>query len=302
MTTPRYLPRSWWADSDWPRGGAQLVDDDLHRLGNVNHYPGRERDFGIMTLTNLRHNLRGWYSYHVDTRGWTDIGYQMCVSMTTEGPVVVDLRGIGRVPAAHASASNPRANWHGGATLWTIGNTEVIHPDLIDAYRHFRHEVWLPRWPTATGVTHHRRVPGASTSCAGNNMEKLVVSGTLTAKPGPTLPPEDDELNETQAKQLADLHALLTGATDQWPNKLMAAVGRIDGTLHTDVTDLWPSKLMPAMQRVDAAVAKTNPALVALQTLVQQNAITLNQVLGALDGVDEATVAALKSAINAPAS
>ena len=183
MSEPTYLPRSWWADSSWSRGGAQLVADDLHRLGNVCHYPGRASAFGVMSLANLRSNLRGWWSYHVKTRGWSDIGYQACVSMTTQGPVVVDLRGIGRVPAAHASASNPRANWHGGATLWTIGNTETPHPELMEAYRHFRTEVWLKRWPTAKGVTHHRRVPGAQTKCAGDKMELLVRAGTLTQPP-----------------------------------------------------------------------------------------------------------------------
>jgi hypothetical protein len=199
VVTPTYLPRSWWADDDWPRGGAQLVDDDLDKLGNVCHYPGRASAFGIMTLSNLRSNLRGWYNFHVNTRGWSDIGYQMCMSMTTEGPVVVDLRGIGRVPAAHASASNPRANWHGGATLWTIGNTETIHPDLIEAYRHFRTQVWLKRWPVATGVTHHRRVPGAQTSCAGDNMDKLVLSGTL--RQPPIGDPGDDEMSVADARQ-----------------------------------------------------------------------------------------------------
>ena len=91
-----------------------------------------------------------------------------------------------------------------------------------------------------------------------------------------TIPPPDDsgggidledDLNETQAKQLADLHTLLTGATDQWPNKLMAAVAAIDTTMHTEVTELWPSKLMPAMQRVDANVAalvlQSDPAATA---------------------------------------
>jgi hypothetical protein len=189
VTAPTYLPRSWWADDDWKRGGAHLVDDELWRLGNVCHYPGRIRAFEIMTLSNLRHNLRGWYNYHVNTRGWADIGYGMCVSMTTEGAVVVDLRGIGRVPAAHASSTNPRANWHGGATLWTIGNTEPIHPEMVDAYRHFRRNVWLKRWPTATGVTHHRRVPGAQTGCAGDNMNSLVVSGALTRPPTEPPPP-----------------------------------------------------------------------------------------------------------------
>jgi hypothetical protein len=207
MVKPLYLDRSWWADASWPRGGAQLVAGELHKLGNVCHYPGRASAFGSMTLANLRSNIRGWYLYHVKTRGWADIGYQACVSMTTQGPVVVDLRGIGRVPAAHASTSNPRANWHGGATLWTIGNTETPHPDLIEAYRHFRTNVWLKRWATATGVTHHRRVPGAQTACAGDKMEALVASGTLR-KQG------EDNMPNLDSTDLKNIYAQVRKALD----------------------------------------------------------------------------------------
>jgi hypothetical protein len=67
--------------------------------------------------------------------------------------------------------------------------------------------------------------------------------------------------------------------------------------MHTEVTELWPSKLMPAMARVDALTASQNPALTALQALVQQNAVTLDQVIQAIDGVDEATVSALREAL-----
>jgi hypothetical protein len=118
------------------------------------------------------------------------------------------------VPAAHASASNPRANWHGGATLWTIGNTESIHLDLIDAYRHFRRTVWLPRWPTATGVTHHRRVPGAKTSCAGDNMDKLVLSGTLKQPPSEDSG-EDDMFTDADRVLLQRLNQVISSNSDE---------------------------------------------------------------------------------------
>jgi hypothetical protein len=124
--------------------------------------------------------------------------------------------------------------------------------------------------------------------------------GVVVPPPPPPdggIDPEDD-LNEQQAKQLADIHTLLTGATAQWPAKLMDAMARVDSTMHTEVTEFWPSKLMPAMARVDALTASQNPALTALQALVQQNAVTLDQVLDAIDGVDEATVSALREALD----
>jgi hypothetical protein len=275
MSEPRYLARSWWADPSWARGGAQLVDDDLHRLGNVCHYPGRASAFGIMTLANLRANLRGWWTYHVKTRGWADIGYQACVSMTTEGPVVVDLRGIGRVPAAHASASNPRANWHGGATLWTIGNTETPHPELIEAYRHFRTHVWLPRWPTAKGVTHHRRVPGAQTSCAGDKMDLLVRAGTL-AQPWtgdddmPNLDEIRDEVRKVVQQELARQYThdgppattVSTRHGGRYGYLATQAAGRIEAKLNVVIKALSEHDSTIAA-RVAAAVERADAEAVA---------------------------------------
>jgi hypothetical protein len=164
----------------------------------------------VLSLESLRRNLRGWYLYHVKTRGWADIGYQTCTSLTVDGPVIVDLRGIGRVPAAHASASNPRANWHGGANLWTIGNTEIIEPELIEAYQDFRTRVWLPRWPTGTGVTHHRLVPGAQTSCAGNQMDGLVRSGILKKAP-----PTEEDMATLDSDDLAKIRGIVHSEVEE---------------------------------------------------------------------------------------
>src|SRR5688500_348547 len=106
MTT--YLPRSAWTDT--ARGGSALSGSKL--IGCSVHYPAS----GLVTMADFTREqiaarLRGYRDFHVNTRGWSDIGYQ--VGIDGQGRVW-DLRGIDRVPAASASDANPDANHEWG--------------------------------------------------------------------------------------------------------------------------------------------------------------------------------------------
>lgn len=175
MTT--YVPRSAWTSAS--RGGATLTADALEGLAI--HYPGRPAAYGRLSQAQEAAILRGIRRYHVDTNGWADFGYQVCISQAGR---VWDCRGISRVPAAHASAANPRANWRWGAVLLLVGNNEDLTDDLVEAFRDFRSRVWLERWPGTTDLRGHRQVPGASTTCPGDTVIRAISDGTLLAKPG----------------------------------------------------------------------------------------------------------------------
>lgn len=181
-----YLPRSAWTNT--ARGGARLTAGDLEGLAV--HYPGRAAPYGVLTRRQEAAILRGIRNYHVGTNGWSDFGYQVAISQAGR---VWDCRGISRVPAAHASAANPRANWRWGAVLLLVGNTERPRPAMVEAFTHFRREVWLPRWPGTTDVRGHRQVPGASTSCPGDVVIGLIHDGTLTGHPGAGRPADPSE-------------------------------------------------------------------------------------------------------------
>lgn len=175
MTT--YLPR--WAWTSAGRGGATLTADTLEGLAV--HYPGRPAAYGQLSQRQEAAILRGIRRYHVGTNGWADIGYQVCV---TQAGRVWDCRGISRVPAAHASAANPRANWRWGAVLLLVGNHEQLSDDLVEAFDDLRHRVWLERWPGTTDVRGHRQVPGASTTCPGDTVIQAISDGTLLGGTG----------------------------------------------------------------------------------------------------------------------
>lgn len=182
-----YLPRPAWTDT--ARGGALLTDTRL--VGNAIHYPGRLADYGRLTQAQEAAVLRGIWDWSVNHKGYSDIDYQVCI---TQSGRVWDLRGISRVPAAHGSAANPDANWEYGACLVMIGNDEKPTAELIEAYRHFRHTVWLARWPRATRLTDHSGVPGALTSCAGPHIRALIADGSLAQQPEEDDMPTADEI------------------------------------------------------------------------------------------------------------
>lgn len=181
-----YLPRSAWTSTS--PGGATLTGSKL--LGVACHYPA-SGDIITANLTReqVASRLRGWRDYHVNTRGWSDIGYQVAVDGQGR---VWDLRGITRVPAAHASSANPDANEEFGACLFVVGNNESPTQAAIQAFRDWRTSRWLAKWPGRTNVRGHRQVPGAQTECPGDKIIALIAAGALTGT-GTTPPPPPEE-------------------------------------------------------------------------------------------------------------
>lgn len=177
-----YVPRSAWTSTS--PGGAILTGRQL--VGTTCHYPASGNvTLADLTFEQVASRLRGWRSFHVNTRGWSDIGYQVAVDGQGR---LWDLRGIGRVPAASASKANPDANLEYGACLWIIGNSENPTPAAIAAYQHWRWTRWLDRFPHADAILGHGQVPGASTLCPGSRVRALIADRTLFRRP-PSAPP-----------------------------------------------------------------------------------------------------------------
>jgi hypothetical protein len=181
----QYMPRSAWTSS--APGGATLTAAKL--VGVTCHYPASGNiTLAGLTADQVASRLRGWRAYHL-SRGWSDIGYQVAVDGAGR---VWDLRGIGRVPAASASESNPDANQEWGACLWIVGDSEPPTPAAVEAFQHWRFTRWLVRWPAASRILGHGQVPGASTACPGSRIRALITGGILTQRPDPTPEGDDD--------------------------------------------------------------------------------------------------------------
>ena len=189
MTT--YLARSAWTTTS--AAGATLTGSEL--VGVAVHWPGTtQAAIGDPGQAKIAERLRSYRNFHVNTRGWSDIGYNLAID---QGGRVWMLRSTqwqgNRVGAHCASVTNQRANHKYVGVLLIIGQSEPPSAKMVAAFQDWYHNRFLPGWPGRRDVRPHKRVPGALTNCCGTRATALIDNGTLTAKPGPTPPPEPPE-------------------------------------------------------------------------------------------------------------
>lgn len=193
-----YVPRSGWTTT--AAGGGILTAGKL--IGVSCHYPASGNIIMAgLSFDSVASRLRGWRAYHL-SRGWSDIGYQVAVDGAGR---IWDLRGIGRIPAASASESNPDANLEWGACLWVVGNSEQPTDAAVEAFQHWRFNRWLVRWPRRDNIIGHGQVPGASTSCPGSRLRELIANRTLYRRPtAPTPQPEQEPTMSSWSELVPD--------------------------------------------------------------------------------------------------
>lgn len=184
MTT--FLSRSAWTSTS--AGGATLTGSEL--VGVAVHWPGTSAaTIGDPGQAAIASRLRSYRTYHVGTRGWSDIGYNLAIDQA--GRVwqcrTTQWRG-NRVGAHAASAGNPRANHKYVGVLLLLGASESPSHAMIQAFRDWYHNRFLTGWPGRTDVRGHGQVPGAQTACPGSRARNAI--SDMTRKPsGGTSPP-----------------------------------------------------------------------------------------------------------------
>lgn len=117
--------------------------------------------------------LRNFRAYHVNARGWADIGYNLAIAQTGSA-----WWAAGLTKAAHcASPTNPLANTRWFGILLILGNGEQPSTAMRKTANAVLDEVQqvLPR--VRENITGHRLVPGAQTECPGNEALSLITSG-----------------------------------------------------------------------------------------------------------------------------
>lgn len=189
-----FLPRTAWTKGK--AGGAVL--DGKQLLGVSVHYPGSGNEaLNGLSKEQIISRLTGWRRYHVEVRGWSDIGYQVAIDGSGR---VWDLRGITRVPSASASISNSDANKEWGACLFIVGDHETPTGKAIQAFRDWHSEKWLKQWPHAVQISGHGDVPGAQTSCPGEWLRQATRDGSIL---------------ENESEEVDDVNPLTIVATDK---------------------------------------------------------------------------------------
>jgi hypothetical protein len=250
--TTQFMPRSAWTTAS--RGGAQLTGAKL--VGNALHWPGTPQNvIGDPGAAKIAARLRGYWDFHVNTRGWVDIGYNFAID---QGGRVWDLRGLTRVGAHAASTSNPDANHEWMGVLLILGDEERPSAAMIRAFQDFRFKVFLPRWPGRTRLTGHGRAPGvqgAQTSCCGPFAAAKILDGTLAQPPG-TTDPGDDDVELTDKVNNPDESAITVqqGIRGAYLNSIAAAQDSARALARTDLI-LLALKTLPDVDVDEAALA-----------------------------------------------
>ncbi|WP_407316616.1 peptidoglycan recognition family protein [Isoptericola halotolerans] len=197
------LPRSEWTSTD---PGWWRTPPYVDPIGIACHWPASGK---IGTAKSaVAAALRSWRNYHVDTRGWPDIGYNYAVDQAGRAWELA-----GKRTAAHcASAANPDANADWFGVLFVLGMDETLSEAAIATFVELRAEI-----APGKRVEGHQDVPGASTACPGPSVMGAIRDGRLTGIPGSTKNVQvDGKLGESSI---------------EWTQRRLKEAGRYDGAI-----------------------------------------------------------------------
>lgn len=124
--------------------------------------------------------MRGFQDYHMDSHGWSDIGYNAVACIHG---YVFEGRGVG-VRGAHTGASNIGGNsdWYGLQAMVGVG--DALTPELINALSDGI--AWFRRNGAGDRVNAHR--DHHSTACPGGGLYRWAHGGSVS-----TVPTESEE-------------------------------------------------------------------------------------------------------------
>lgn len=169
-----------------PRGGGRSLSPS--KVKNVAfHWPGMAKPInavGAAGMARVCSALRGWQSYHMDVRGWSDIAYQVAIDQ--EGRAYT-LRGVNIQSGANG---NETVNETYGAVLLVLAPGEQPSGRMAATAKLVQAD-FKSRFPMVPNrPTKHKSVRPAGTDCPGPLAIKAIDSGMFDAgKPVPTPPP-----------------------------------------------------------------------------------------------------------------
>jgi hypothetical protein len=218
----QYYQRSAWTDVRRPVD--ELVPLTASELAGVAiHYTGSTRPSGqTATFALSVRRLEDERAFHTAPppkgRGWSDIAYNVAIDV--EGRVF-DARGIAYRSAANGDAT---VNRRYGAVIWLIGVGDRPTKAMIEAFKDWRQEYWLARYPHAASVVGHRDL--YATECPGGPAYALIRSGELAT--GGDVPLTDAEIDAIATRARDKLLAVTYGTgTDGKPFTLAMLLGEV---------------------------------------------------------------------------
>ena len=212
-----------------PNGSRQLVPSQVKNTAF--HYPGMASPInavGDAGLRRVKSALRGWQTYDMKTRGWSDIAY--CLGVDQVGRKYT-LRGINVRSAANGGT---QVNLEYGAVLLILGNDEEPSAAMAAAAREVMGDYrirfsGIPRRPTWHGAIR----PGGtasdpSTDCPGKRVIAQIKAGKFDAgstpvQPPITPPPVGDDMSAADVKAINDYSQLMAVANNTFTRQIVSA-------------------------------------------------------------------------------
>jgi hypothetical protein len=177
-----YLPRSAW-NARPARGSTGLVPAAVDGTGI--HWPGMAKPINAAGATGqarVASALRGWQSYHMDGRGWSDIAYQVAVDQAGRAWT---LRGLNIRSGANGDAD---VNRRYGAILLILAPGEKPSAAMIGTVRGVIGD-FRRRYPAGTQIKGHGQIRPEPTSCPGPAAQAAINRGDFTPRPTPSPAP-----------------------------------------------------------------------------------------------------------------
>ena len=186
-----YLPRSAWGARAAKEGPGSLTVSRV--IGAVIHWPGTSSKTPITSQAAVASALRGWQAYHMDTKGWSDIAYQVAVDQ--EGRAWT-LRGL-RTQSG-ANGNNELNEDYGAILLVLIAGEQpsaAMKATVRGVIADFRRI-----YPKGSAIKPHSAVRPDGTDCPGTPARAAIARGDFTPRPAST--------EETMALTAADITAI----------------------------------------------------------------------------------------------
>ena len=163
-----FITRSAWGARPAKPGPGRL---DPHRVeGFCLHWPGMAKPLrGIAAVSTA---LRGWQTFHMDTKDWSDIAYNVAVDQDGHQ---YRLRGIANQSGANG---NEDLNERYVAILLVLAPGEQPTAEMVKTVRNIIRR-GRRRYPRAQRLIGHGQIRPGGTQCPGHVVLEHIARGTF---------------------------------------------------------------------------------------------------------------------------
>lgn len=195
-----YLPRTAWMAEPADDGPGSL--DPAKVRGVVVHWPGSEEQDSFDGRAEIVAALRGWQRFHMQSRGWSDIAYQVAVDQAGRAWT---LRGLRTQSGANG---NEDLNERYGAILLILVDGEEPSAAMKATVRQVVLDFRRIYGDDAALILPHSTVRPDGTDCPGDRARAAIARGDFEPWADNPEPPEDDMWNPAQAEQIDKRYTL----------------------------------------------------------------------------------------------